>query len=47
MERLFRTMTLGCVAILFLAVAGCSNQYHDKLIGTWDSDQPGNPRFVL
>jgi hypothetical protein len=47
MQRLFRTMTMGCVAILFLALAGCGNQYYDKMVGTWNSDQPGNPTFTL
>ncbi|SRR6266511_1113072 len=47
MQRLFRTMIMCCAACSLVIVAGCANKYYDKLVGTWDSDQPGKPRFTL
>jgi hypothetical protein len=48
MARLLRTMTIGCSFFILVAVSGCGNQYHDKLIGTWDTDiAPLNPRFTF
>src|SRR5579864_1435974 len=47
MERMIRTLTIGCTLFLLVCVAGCGNQYHDKVIGTWDSDMPFNPRFTF
>lgn len=34
------------MALLLFAAAGC-NKYHDKVIGTWDSDLPMSPRFTF
>lgn len=33
--------------LVLTRVRGNSNSYHDKLIGTWDSDMPFNPRLTF
>ena len=47
MERMIRTLTIGCTLFLLVCVAGCGNQYHDKLIGTWSTDIPGVSTITL
>jgi hypothetical protein len=42
-----------CVAAFLLFVFGCGQrhdrdvQYHDKIVGTWDTSIRDNPRFVI
>jgi hypothetical protein len=46
-ERAIRFVTLGCCALLVLAIVGCSNPYQEKVIGTWDTTLPFNPKLTL
>ncbi len=47
MKAPIRLVAIGFCACLFVALPGCGNKYHDKVIGTWDTDMPFQPRITL
>src|ERR1043165_904891 len=47
MERIIRATGFVCIAVLALVVPGCGNRYHDQVVGTWETNMPLNPKFVL
>jgi hypothetical protein len=47
MNQLIRTMSIGFFAVLTVVLVGCGNQYKDKVIGTWDTTMPFNPRITF
>ena len=38
------TLPMG---FLLFALTACTNQYQEKVVGTWETDMPFNPKFVL
>ena len=37
-----------CLTLLVLTfVSGCTSPYQEKVVGTWDTDMPGNPKITM
>lgn len=47
MPRLFSCMAVGLSLFLLILASGCTSPYQEKVVGTWDTDMPNNPKFTM